>query len=89
MKGKTILWTLVGVTILAAAYYGYKKMSSWTKQSALDYLEKVRGWDAKTKASASSFEAPFLIAYAKSNKAGEETFTYKGKTYSSATGRAV
>ena len=85
MKGHTILWPLVGATLLVGAYIAYKNIVC-TKEKAINYIKAVdSNFNVTT---AQSMGSDYLIARAKAYKAGKTECTFAGKNYDTQSGKA-
>lgn len=84
--GKIAVWSLVGIVILAGAYYSFRKLR-WTKEKAIDYLsEKSEGFNRNM---AMNMGEKYLIARAKAFAKGDKDFDVEGRLFDTKTGKEL
>jgi hypothetical protein len=85
MGKKDVIWVLILGGLGYGVYVAYRNFF-WSKSIASDFLVEKTG---SSKSVLDNMDGGYVIALAKARKFKKATFKYKGKTYVSATGKAL
>jgi hypothetical protein len=91
MKNKKYIWLTIAI-LGVGGYFIYKeykkpKSSTLTFEESLDII--IEGKNASNRESLSTFDKPFVIAWANGVLAKAKTFSYNGKEYNTQGGTSV